>query len=371
MSSGVRRAAVRAGAVALLIATATPGAAQRGSDTPIGSTAPSGSAVQGGSAAPGAGATAAEPPRAYRTTGSRIAFGRSIEIARDEEVTDAVVVVGGSLRVDGRVRDGIVVIGGDVALGPDADVRGDVVLVGGRLLRADGSQLRGSVSDVSFGQWGSWQWGGWRLPVVGFGDVGRWLGLLGALFRIALVAILMALVLLVARAPVARVGLAAAAEPGRALLVGLAAAILFLPALVIASIGLIVTIIGIPLVALLVPTAFLFMFAALLLGFTGIACRLGQGLGDRLGWRGHSAFLASAVGLFLVIGPTLAARLVGLAPEPWRFAAWALLLTGVLIEGLVWTIGLGAALVTGFGRWHPSPPPLPPLPQTGVVTAAG
>ena len=53
----------------------------------------------------------------------------------------------------------------------------------------------------------------------------------------------------------ARIGRAAAAEPGRAFLLGLAAEILFVPALIIGSIGLIVTIIGIPLVAILVPLA--------------------------------------------------------------------------------------------------------------------
>ena len=47
--------------------------------------------------------------RVYRTTGSRVAIGRSIRIAGDEEVSDVVVVIGGSLRVDGRVRDGVVV----------------------------------------------------------------------------------------------------------------------------------------------------------------------------------------------------------------------------------------------------------------------
>jgi hypothetical protein len=155
-----------------------------------------------------------ERPRVYRTTGARVAIGRSIRIAADEEVTDAVVVVGGSLRIDGRVRDGVVVIGGDVDLGPQSDVRGDVVLVGGRLTRASGAQLRGSVSDVSFGDWGTWSWGGFTVPRVRFGEFGGWLSLFGAMFRISLLAILMAIVLLVARAPVARVGQAAAAEPG-------------------------------------------------------------------------------------------------------------------------------------------------------------
>ena len=312
-----------------------------------------------------------DQPRVYRTTGSRVAIGRSIQVARDEEVNDAVVVIGGSLRVDGRVRDGIVVVGGNVDLGPDSDVRGDVVLVGGRLSRADGAQVRGSVSDVSFGEWGSWSLGGLYLPTVDFGDFGRWISLLGAVFRVSLLAILMALVLIVARAPVARVGRAAAAEPGRAFLLGLAAEILFLPAVVIASIGLIVTIIGIPLVVVLVPVAFLTIFAALILGFTGIACRLGEWVEDRLGWRGNNAFLATTIGLLLVIGPTFVSRMIGVAPAPLQLGAWALLFTGALIEFIVWTVGLGATLMTGFGRWSTAPPPVPPVAQPGIIPVTG
>ena len=67
--------------------------------------------------------------------------------------------------------------------------------------------------------------------------------------------VLMAMMLIVARAPVARVGRAALAEPLRAVLVGLAAEIFFVPLLVAASIGLAMTIIGIPFVAMLVPIA--------------------------------------------------------------------------------------------------------------------
>lgn len=311
----------------------------------------------------------AEQPQTYRTTGARIALGRNIHVPVDEEVNDAVVVVGGSARIDGRVRDGVVVVGGNLDFGPRADVRGEIVVVGGRVHRAPGALIRGRVSDVSFGDWSSWTIGGLSLPVVEFGDFGRWLTLFGTVFRIAFLAVLMGIIILVARAPVARIGRSAAAEPGRAFALGLVAEILFVPALIVASVSLIITIIGIPLVVVLLPVAVLMAFVALLLGFTALACRIGEWLEDRVGWRGHSAFLAMAIGLLLVVGPTMLARVIGVAPEPLRWATFGLLAAGITIEFIVWTIGLGATLMTGFGRWSTAPPPAPPMAQVSILPA--
>ncbi len=300
------------------------------------------------------------PPRpvTYRITGTRVAIGQDVTIAADEEILDGVAVVGGSLRVEGRLREGAVVVGGDIHLLPTADVPGDLVLVGGTLVRDPGALVTGSVSYVSLGQWsrsiGLFDW----RPRLGLGGATRWLSLAATVFRLALLAALMLLVLLIARAPVARVGRAAAAEPVRAAIVGLAAEVLFLPLLLVGCIALGITIVGLPFIFLLVPLACLLALVALILGYTALACRLGEWLEDRLGWKPRSAYLATALGMLLIIAPTLLARLLGVAPEPLRMAAFAVLVAGVVAEFLVWTIGLGATLMTGFGRWNTAPPPL-------------
>ncbi|MFN2447088.1 MAG: hypothetical protein ABR606_16100 [Vicinamibacterales bacterium] len=303
----------------------------------------------------------APKPRIYRTTGARIAVGRSIAVHRDEEVRDAVVVVGGSVRVDGRVRDGIVVVGGNVELGPEAQVDGDVVLLGGTLTRADGARLYGGVSDLTFGDWPRWSVGLRFWPWIELSDAARWIGLAAAVLRVSVLAVLMGIVLLVARGPVARVARAAAAEPARAMAVGLAAEILFVPALVIGSIALAITIVGIPIVLLLLPLTFAASLVALLLGFTALACRVGEWIEDRLGWRLHSALAATALGLLVIVGPTLLSRALGVAPEPLRWAALGLLILGVAVEFLVWTMGLGATLMTSFGRRATTPPAIQAL----------
>ncbi len=311
------------------------------------------------------GAAQEAAPSSYRLTGTRLAIAQDVHVERDEEVTDAAVVIGGSLTVDGRVRDGIVVVGGDLRLGATADVRGDIVLVGGQLVRDAGARHVGSVNYISFGDW-SRRTFGW-LPTLSVGDFGRWLSLAGTLGRVSLLAVLMAMVLIVARPAAARVSRAAVAEPLRAGLVGLAAEIFFVPFLVAASIGLAITIVGIPFVALLVPLAIAVGVFALVMGFTAVACRLGEWVGDRLGWQAGNAFVATAIGFFLIVAPTLAARLIGVGPDALRPMALALLMVGLVVEFLAWTVGLGAAILTGLGRWYTVPPPIANGPGPQVV----
>ncbi|HEX8031263.1 MAG TPA: hypothetical protein VF491_22495 [Vicinamibacterales bacterium] len=305
----------------------------------------------------------------YRLTGTRLAFGQDVRIERDEEVTDAVVVVGGSATIDGRVRDGVVVVGGNLHLGATADVRGDIVLVGGQLVRDPGARLVGDINYVSFGQWTQRNFGWW--PTVRFGEFGRWLSLAGTLARVSVLGILMAMMLVLARAPVARVGRAALAEPLRALLIGLAAEIFFVPALIAGAIGLAITIIGIPFVAVLVPIAIVMLVFAFVLGFTALACRIGEWLEDRLGWQPGNAFVATIIGFFVLLAPTLLARFVDVASVGAGPVTFLLVTIGLTVEFVAWTMGLGAALMTGLGRWYTVPPPIAthPIEPTAGATA--
>jgi hypothetical protein len=304
-------------------------------------------------------ASSQTPDTTYKLTGTRIAIAQDVRIERDEEVTDSVVVVGGSATIAGRVRDGVVVVGGNLTLTSTADVRGDVVLVGGQLTREAGAQLIGNVNYVSFGEWSRRNFGWW--PSVRFGNVGefgRWLSLAGTLARVSLLAVLMVMLLIIARGPVARVGRAALAEPLRAFIIGLAAEIFFLPLLVAASIGLALTIIGIPFVAILVPIAIVLLVFAFVLGFTALACRLGEWVEDRLGWQPGNAFVATAIGFIVLMTPTLLARFVDVASTTFTPLTWILVAIGLTMEFIAWTIGLGASIITGFGRWYTVPPPI-------------
>ena len=307
-------------------------------------------------------------PITYRITGTRIAIGQDVRIERDEEVTDAVIVIGGNLIVDGRVRDGVFVAGGDIHLSATADVRGEVIVAGGRLTRDAGARQFGSVSYISLGDW--WSNQGW--PTIRFGEVGRWLSLAGTVARVSVLALLMMIIVAIARAPVARAGRAALAEPLRAFFIGLAAEIFFVPFLIAASIGLAITIIGIPFVAVLVPIAVALLVFAFLLGFTALACRLGEWVEDRLGWQPGNAFVATTIGFVILLGPTLLARFFHLVPSAAPIG-FALVVVALTVEFVAWTMGLGAAIITGLGRWYTVPPPIsvqppPPAPFNPVPT---
>jgi hypothetical protein len=311
--------------------------------------------------------TTSTDPITYRLTGTRIALGQDVRIERDEEVIDAVIVIGGNLIIDGRVRDGVFVGGGDIHLSSTADVRGDLIVAGGQITRDAGARQIGRVSSVSFGEWWRRNWSWW--PTIRFGEMGRWISLVGTLARVSILGVLMMIILAVARAPVARVGRAALAEPLRAFLIGLAAEIFFIPFLIAAAIGLAITIIGIPFVAVLVPIALVLAVFAFLLGFTALACRLGEWIEDRLGWQPGNAFVATAIGFVILLGPTMLARVVDLA-EWGGPISLAVLLVALTVEFVAWTMGVGAAIITGLGRWYTVPPPIAVEPTQPTATAA-
>ncbi len=301
------------------------------------------------------------PERAFRREyDARVRIFGDITVERDEQVNGAVVAVGGSIKVDGRVRDNVVAVGGSVKLGPHAEVLGDVTTVGGTIDRDPGAVVSGRLNEVGIStpgvrirpnwnmHWAPWLWY----------DHGAWpaVRLFGTMLRMALFGLLAALVVLVAPRAVQRVEHVVTSQPWKAALVGLLAQLFFVPLLVLVVVVLAISIVGIPLLVL-VPFGVLAFLVALLLGFTGAACGLA-----RLIWRRGSAAEAGtltvlAVGLAVIWSFTLLGRIVGLGGGPLMAAAVGLIFVGILIEYAAWTLGLGGALLTRFGRYGALPPP--------------
>ena len=312
------------------------------------------------------------PDRVYRRqTEGRVRIGGDLRVEEDEQVDGPVVAVLGSVYVNGRVTDAVVAVGGGVSLGPKAEVSGDVTAVGGGVSRDPNAAVGGQINSVQF----DWprirvrplEW--WPFSVPAVWDRQPWHGfrLMGTLLRMALFALLAVLATLLLPGPVARIRDSVRFEPWKCALAGLFAQLLFVPLLVVGIIVLVISIVGIPLLVL-VPFVLLAFFLALLLGFTGAASAFAGAVVDRSRSSLPGALGMLAVGLALIWGLTVVGRVVSLAGGPVTWIAALFLVTGFLVEYAAWTMGLGGALLTRFGRSHRGAVPVTPPP---IPTAEG
>jgi hypothetical protein len=295
-----------------------------------------------------------------RHSGGRVKFGGSVTVAENEFVEEAVVAIGGSADVRGRVAGDVVAIGGGIRLGPKAVVDGAVTSIGGGVLREEGSQVRGEVVELGVG--GPWTFVPWGVRGFDHDMFSGWFRLLGTGLRISLLLLVTLLIAAIADRPVSRIAARAGDDPWVSGFVGLAAEILFVPVLVVTVVFLAISIIGIPLL-LLVPFALVALFLGILMGFTGVARRLGRwAVGEH-----RTTTVATAVGVVLIVAGAVLARLLSLFTGPFWPVAFAVGAIGLFLEYVAWTVGLGALLLTRFGTrpadtplWVPPTPPGPP-----------
>lgn len=312
-----------------------------------------------------------EPQRWERTSGSRVRFGGDIVIDEQERVTEPVVAIGGSVTVNGRVDDDVVAIGGRIKVGPHGYIAGGATSVGGYIERAAGGQIRGEVNEIGVGT-PDFHFAGPHL----FRDWGRdlfsgWFRLFGTIMRIAIVLLVALVIALAAARPVERIGRRAGDDPWLSGFVGLLAQVFFVPILVVTIVVLAISIIGIPLL-LLVPFALIALLIGVVVGFTGVAYRVGR-------WAAgpeKPLLVAVAVGVVVLASVALVARVLWLVPGPIAPIALVVSILGFFVEYLAWTVGLGSLILTRFGTRGPGdavmpgytapivPPPVPQGPQT-------
>ncbi len=321
--------------------------------------------------------TPAEPGReapARRRSDARVRIGGSVRIERDEVVNGAVVVVLGSATVEGEVRDDVVVVAGNARLGPDADVHGDVTVVGGRLDADPKAHVGGRINEIGlatpnvrlapFSRWG------WRLhPFHSWWNSPRF-DLFAVSLRMLLFGLMSLVLVVVAPQATRRIERRVAADPWRSGFVGLLAQLVFIPLLVLTIVILVVSIIGIPLLVL-IPFALLALLFALLIGFAGVAARVGSWAQERFGLTPPNRLVTVLLGLVAIWLLTMVGHVVALGGWPvWGLAA-IFAVVGFLVEYVAWTVGFGAALLTRFGtrprgddtpvRMEPDLGPPPPV----------
>lgn len=345
----------------------------------------------------------------------RVSFGRSIEIGPGETTGEAVcigcsitvagevegdaVAVGGKIVVEssGRVGGNAVSVGGKVRLAPGATVEGDAVAVGGTVQVEEGATVEGQKSTVGWGDgWGghgSQEWDlGW--PFWFASDAGE---LFWAVVRTLFLLLICCVSVLLARGTMERTSRRLTDEPWKAIFAGLLTQLLFFPVLLFVTVILAVSIVGIPLLVL-VPVAVLALGVATVLGFAAVAQSLGRWAKARFGWQLAEPFLPVVVGVAMIQGLTIVARMLGLPGGFFGIAAFTLLALGFFFKYAAWTMGLGAMTLSLLGRdWRrpdsgpatsargvsfedPSPgqgsvpppvappPPVPPMPPRPTVT---
>ncbi len=329
----------------------------------------------------------AETRSTRHTKDTQVIVGQSHVIEVGEVVRDAVVfggpltikgkvigdatAIGGPVTVEGEVTGEVVAVGGSVTLEEGAEVLGGVVSVGGRVERAEGSRVAGEVVEVPFlpdlrfrgpglifgGDHGGEDIDRERMTPVHIATTFMWGG-----FRLLVVALFAAVVMLLARRPLERVGRRAAREAWKSGLVGLVSQILILPLLIMIVLILCISIIGIPLL-LLVPFACLALALIAFLGYCAVCWNIGRFLENRFGWNLSSPYLELFVGIGVVQVWTILGNVLDVGWGPLWFFGAMLCLVGAMIQYAVWTIGFGAAVLTRFGSaegWK-SEGPAPPV----------
>lgn len=252
------------------------------------------------------------------------------------EVTGDVVVILGSVEISGTVRGDVVGIMSPMHIEETADIGGDLVSIGGPLTRAEGCRVGGESVSLNF------------LDFVPF-IKGGWAGLWKLLFliKLAKLAALFLMLLLVTALVPRRLSVIAAAFPQRWPMAILAGLIAYCATIVLCIlVG--ITIIGIPL-------AIGLWFAVKVVKWIGLASILflmGVTFGRNVFKRDLSHFPA-------VLGGFAIYAIISLVP-----------IFGGVFSTAMSVLALGISILTRFGSEEPwrkygaPPPPVAPPPAT-------
>ncbi len=244
-----------------------------------------------------------------------VKMGTDVEIAPDMVVNE-VVVIGGDIRVLGRVNNNVIAVGGSVKLGPDAFVGEEVVAIGGVVEKDPRASVKGEITQV-------------RVPDFVPSSVntflkGGWVTFWATLSVLALLGFLGLAVLLVALVPGHVANTVNALEDSFAMMLlwGVVWAVLIVPVALLLAIS----IIGI----VLIPLEILLVALAMIIGYISAAIFIGKSILVKF-TKTALPFVDAIVGILVLF-------VVSFVP-----------IAGPVIKAVFVTAGFGAAVTTRFG----------------------
>jgi cytoskeletal protein CcmA (bactofilin family) len=338
-------------------------------------------------------------------SGSRVRFGGSILVEKEElaeeavaiggsvrvdgQVSRDVVAIGGPVRINGRVGGNVVSVGGGVYLGPNAVVEGDVSSTGGMIERSEGSQIHGSTSEVGPPWAGPWRGDGrgFDPPFGPFSLFGASMEAFGSIVWMVALALLTCLALLIARGPLEQVDLRLRAEPLKAAAVGLVGFLSSVPLLVVVlgimflvSLVLVILLVGCLLLLLLPFFAMALVLAlmlALILGYAAAAYRVGRWLEQRFDRSFGGPYAAALIGVLVIQVWSVIGHILSWGPGALDVFGSMFVVFGGAVQLAAWVVGFGAVILARFGaptRYVPPaivpatiPPPPPPATYAGEL----
>ncbi len=245
---------------------------------------------------------------------NKVRIGGNVVVDEGTEVKDA-VAVGGSVTVNGMVRDSVVAVGGSVILGRNAVVGKDVVSVGGAIKPAQGSKIHGDVVELNIPGVSA------IIPFFFEDKSSNWFWIFKFATFIGFMALAVLMVAVLPK-PFNLISNNVKQNLGKVMLW----AVLGLVVLVPLAFFLVISVVGIPLIALEV-----FLVAiAFLVGYIAIAQLIGDKIAVLMKRPALSVLWATVMGL-------LALWIIGWVP-----------FLGSVVKAVVIVLGFGAVLATLF-----------------------
>ncbi|MDA0328850.1 MAG: hypothetical protein O2958_07565 [Gemmatimonadetes bacterium] len=311
----------------------------------------------------------------------RVHVDEDVVIAEGSVFEGTLVVVEGSLRIEGRVEGDVVVVGGSLDIREGGVITGEARIADSRVVRNSGEvgggvvdllendrdferevrdRVRDEVRDEVRRDLRNEIWNVTRIDdsfsiMSPFRRVIRGVGgVLEKLLAIFVLGLIGAGFLVFAGDNVDAISETARRAPGRAAAVGFAGTFLLIPVWILGAVALVVSIIGIPVAIAWIPLFPLAAILASVLGYVAVARNTGEWLADSsfpwTGWIRKSnpvfTLFGGLLGLSLAF---IAANVISIAPFLGVLSG-LLVVVGVIVTFVAMQIGFGAVLLTRAGR---------------------